>query len=382
MSSETINFAALMQPIPGENPAGVDVREHEGGLLYWLIKTPREESRRIERKYWEEPANPAYSLMNCQWDEVQRQCEAILVERSKDFELVSFLCEALLREHGFAGLRDGFRLARQFAEDDAIWQAAYPRPDHEGEANQNYGGRVRALRELLDGNNLPLALKTIPITSGEQYTTLEYETAQRLQTILDPDDRKAELIEGMRDVKLSVFEQEAAGTPSAFCQNLAADLKATLSELDSLIAVLREKSGEDETGQSAGPSGRRTSDTLQEILKIVRTVYVRQLKSEAADSAPEGSTSGGGSVEASHPGAIPRSQQMTRELAFELLERAERFLIETEPANPAAFQIRKAIRCGVMTLPEILAEAIPDESQRQEAFLRLGIDLPKESSGE
>ena len=54
----------------------------------------------------------------------------VLAERSKDLEITAWMIEALVRERGFAGLRDGFRAARDLVE--RFWDGLYPRPDEDG----------------------------------------------------------------------------------------------------------------------------------------------------------------------------------------------------------------------------------------------------------
>lgn len=379
-SDDTIDFELMLKPIGGENPAGVNLKEHDDGALYYLTKGPRDDSVRIEQKHFEQPEAEEYQLSRRQWDEARRQAVAVLSEKSKDFDVATWLCEALIREEGFAGLRDGFRLIRQFAEDDEIWNNCYP-PAESTEAGLSFGSRMKMLRSLLEGGTLGAAVSNIPLTEIEKFTLIEYQQADRMKDIVDEDERKASL-GGLRDVKLSQFESDAANSSDTFCRNLADDVAAARDELKRMTDTLYEKCGTDEIGQPVAPSPRKLDESFQQVLNCVTEVYGPRIKPAVeAPSVTEGGEliTGDNSLAAmnSGGGVSPNAASggMTREMAFELLSQLARFFEDKEPANPASFQIRKAMRCGAMTLPEILKEAIPDDDERRTAFLNLGMDF-------
>ena len=113
----TLDFDRLLAPISGESPAGADLRANDSReSSYWLVRGARNDSSQIERKHADQPDVDDFSLAKCQWDVVVEKALAALSTESKDYEVAAWLCEALLREKGFAGLRDGLRLAREMAE--------------------------------------------------------------------------------------------------------------------------------------------------------------------------------------------------------------------------------------------------------------------------
>ena len=63
----------------------------------------------------------------------------------------------------------------------------------------------------------------------------------------------------------------------------------------------------------------------------------------------------------------------TREDALRELGRIADFFRATEPHSPLAYTLEEAVRRGRMTLPELLAEIIPDEEARFGMLSRLGI---------
>ena len=46
---------------------------------------------------------------------------------------------------------------------------------------------------------------------------------------------------------------------------------------------------------------------------------------------------------------------------------------QTEPHSPVSYALEQAVRWGRMSLPELLAELMPEEALRQQVFKRVGI---------
>ncbi len=126
-SAETLDLKRLAAPIAGANPAGADLRAEAGpGSAYYRVKDARTAARAAERR---ESAGDA-DAPPADWRPVLQHGAEALAEKSKDLEIAAYLVEALVRLHGFAGLRDGFRLTRELI--DAFWDGLYPLPDEDG----------------------------------------------------------------------------------------------------------------------------------------------------------------------------------------------------------------------------------------------------------
>src|SRR6516164_4991146 len=127
-SAAVLDLAKLVAPIPGQKPTGVDLREESSlNSAYYAIKDARNAARAAERQLvgdGEEPTSPP------DWRPVLEHGMTVLAGQSKDLEIAAYVIEALVRLHGFAGLRDGFRLARGLVEN--YWDGLYPQPDEDG----------------------------------------------------------------------------------------------------------------------------------------------------------------------------------------------------------------------------------------------------------
>ncbi|KAG0928498.1 hypothetical protein G6F31_017701 [Rhizopus arrhizus] len=89
---------ALLQPIPGDAPCGVD-----------LVFSPEFDAIREARRHDDpqlDQGDWVIDLKEADWPEVARICSTVLRERSKDIRIASWLAEAWAKTRGFAGLRD------------------------------------------------------------------------------------------------------------------------------------------------------------------------------------------------------------------------------------------------------------------------------------
>ncbi|GAG44265.1 unnamed protein product, partial [marine sediment metagenome] len=115
-SPDVLDFDQLLAPIPGDNPVGVNLREDFApDSIYRQIRALRTVAREAERRivYPDEDEQRVPRGDPPKWKPILKLGPKAIAEQSKDLEIVVVLTEALLREHGYAGLRDGFRLARE-----------------------------------------------------------------------------------------------------------------------------------------------------------------------------------------------------------------------------------------------------------------------------
>lgn len=342
-----LDFDRLLAPIPGPSPTGVDLRADEShDSIYWQIKSTRNESSRIERKYSEDPKNEEYSLSKRRWPEVIELSTQVIAEQSKDYEIAAWLCEALLRQHSFAGLRDGLVLARRLAE--TFWDGLHPGPKAEDRTSQ-FGG-------LFQGA-LVMPIRQVSITEGTAYAELDYEEAKRKGGAV-----------------LQQVEQVARQSSVDFYLRISGDLQESIAELERLAAVLKAKCGKDESGMDLAPSAHEVTKALQAVLGAVVVLAGDRLKAPA-QQAIEVPTAA--APVPSHNGQ--EEPVMTRELAFKQLRELADFFRKSDTHSFIAHHIDEAIRWGELSLPELLSELISQDATRKEVFTRIGIRPPEKS---
>ncbi len=107
---QTIDVDALLAPIPGDNPAGEPVR-YAGP--YDAIQEARRADDDLDQGEWKRETKSA------DWLGVIAIATETLAAKSKDLQIAVWLTEALVKRHGFPGLRDGLRLLRVADFDNA-----------------------------------------------------------------------------------------------------------------------------------------------------------------------------------------------------------------------------------------------------------------------
>src|SRR4051794_40873267 len=105
-TSHLLDFGALLAPVPGDNPAGSSVP--------FSVRERLEEHRKEIDPDAYAPGDPRRpeAFQKANWPAIVRLARETLAGTSKDLPVAARLAEALAREHGFAGLRDGLQLLR------------------------------------------------------------------------------------------------------------------------------------------------------------------------------------------------------------------------------------------------------------------------------
>src|SRR5262245_34606687 len=109
-SPQVLDVASLLTPIAQGGRAGSDLRKD---LSPTSTYQSRKDSRNAARSTEGKSARATADLKQPKpdWSPILKQVPKLLATKTKDLELAAWLIEALVREHGFAGLRDGFTLA-------------------------------------------------------------------------------------------------------------------------------------------------------------------------------------------------------------------------------------------------------------------------------
>ncbi len=366
MSSPPIlDFAKLTAPIAGENPAGADLRADPSPTSpYYAIKDGRNKARADERRAQssDEEVPPP------DWRPVRELGFKILAEKTKDLEVVAYLIEAVTRIHGFAGIRDGFRLARELVE--KYWDKLYPLPDEEG-----VDTRVAPLTGL-NGDDaegtLIAPINQIPLTESKgepPFNYSHYQQAQALGKVADPKAREKKIEAGA--ITMEMIGAGVSASSPAFYATLVKDLTDALDEFAKLNAVLDQKCG----GRS--PPSSTIRGALSAIMDCVKDIARNKLDVAAP---PKDDPKAAAATGAAGPaGTTPAKADAlaTREDAFRLLNKVAEFFRNTEPHSPVSYAVEQAVRWGKMPLPELILELIPDEGPRKGYFKQVGIKPPE-----
>ncbi|MBC8874487.1 MAG: type VI secretion system protein TssA [Planctomycetes bacterium] len=381
-SPEILDFDRLLAAISDEEPAGPELKDDSEQMkVYYQIKDAREAARTAERQLAQAALygddEEVSSISPPDWKQVLDLGVDAIAEKSKDLWIASWLIEAAARRHGFAGLRDGFRLAREMSE--RFWEGIHPRPDEDG-----YATTVAQLAGLNGEDSegaLITPIDTIPITQGttdRPLTSGDYKQAADLEQMSDPDRRAQRIEQGA--ISMQAFERAANETPPEFFHNLHEDIQQCIDEFAKLEEVLDERCGKNEDGYSAAPPTSNIRNSLDECRGRVKSIARHVL-----DAGPDGAEVESGDL-ATVPGetqvAVGAGKVVTREDAFRALLQVADFFRRTEPHSPVSYALEQAVRWGRMPLPELMADLIADESTREEMYRRVGIPKPNSSEND
>jgi type VI secretion system protein ImpA len=374
-SPDILDFETLLAPFPGENPAGVDVRSGGNGGDYRKLKDARNEAARAERNllYKGGTDDQGYPLPPPDWRPVLELAPKVLAENAKDLEVVAFLIEALVRQHGFAGLRDGYRLARELVE--RYWEHLYPHPE-EGEGLRE---RVRPLANLNgeDGGGMLIdPIHRVPITAGRScgpYSLASLHDAVDVDRITDPEQRERRLqLAGA--VTMDMFRKAVTETPPEFYRNLLDDLTQAAAEFEQLGQDLDARCGSDSQGPVAPPLSairEALAECRREVENIARPLLGDATAAPAAQAGESPVVPAGTATPL--VAADGQTHVQNREEAFRALLAVAEFFKRTEPQSPVAYLLEQAVRWGRMSLPDLLKELVTDAPTREQIYRLIGV---------
>lgn len=379
---ENFDLDALLAPIAGDNPAGVDVREDfSPQSLYFRLRDARAEARETERTADAAELDQGGSggqevPMAPQWRTVRDLATKILAEQSKDLEVGAWLTEALIRTDGLRGLAAGARLIEGLTQ--TFWESnIYPLPDEDGIETRI--GPVAGLNGVGGDGTLIQPLRKLALwqrADGSKFAFWQFGQSVELASLSDPVRVEARLAAGV--VPFDDMEREARTTGAKALAVLREDAAAALQAWQSMSNALDARAGAD------SPPSSRVRELLQQLTELA-TKYAPGAASEAPAAAAAGQAipvkPGVPMAAAAGPAAVPVSgtDGATREDMLGELARIADYFRLTEPHSPLAYTLDEAVRRGRMSWPQLLEEIVPDATARGAIQMALGIKPPEAS---
>ena len=259
----------LLNPIPGENPSGENLRYTP---VFDKIKEARRADDDAPQGEWNfERKTADYAL-------VMKLAGEALATKSKDLQVAAWLTEAMLRKEGFQGLKAGLELIQGLIA--SFWDTLYPELD-DGDAEM----RAAPLEWL--GTRMDSALRSVPLTrKGANWFQFKESRAVGYEATADTEAKVEARNAAMAEGKMSGEEWDGAvaATPKAFYAGMEETLDGILEVVESLSAASEEKFGD--VAPSFGPM--RT--TVEEIRHTVHGLLQKKREVEP-DEGAEGAIS-------------------------------------------------------------------------------------------
>lgn len=356
---ETADFEAILAPLAGEQPTGVDLRQDFAPTsVYFRLRDARAQARDAERQADTGGGDEGVPAL---WRPVATMAISALKSTSKDLEVATWLTEALVRIAGLRGLMAGAAVIGGLVE--RHWDGLYPMPE-EGDMEARVAAVAGLSGQGADGT-LMQPLRKVALfrrPDGSPFSIWQYQAAVELSGITDPARRAQRIDSGV--LPFEEVEKEARVAGAAHWSAQRDLITKTLASWKDMERAFDEKAGD------ASPAANR----VRELLEFVAETCQRFAPPDATDGAAEmtsATAADGAAVVAATPGSISGREQALRQLT----EIAAWFK-RNEPSSPIGFTLDEAVRRARLGWPELVAELVSDETARQALLTSVGIKPP------
>jgi type VI secretion system protein ImpA len=365
MASPTVlDFDTLLTAIPGDNPSGESLRF---AAPYDAIQEARRSDDDLDQGDWVRATKAA------DWSGVIKIATEALATQSKDLQLAVWLVEALVKRHGFPGLRDGLRLLWELQE--RFWDTLYPEIDD---------GDLEFRTGLLGWLNLklPPSIRLIPVTPGmnaEGYGWLRWKESRDIDNIGRRDQSAMAALVAEGKITGEQFDKAVEASPVAHFQTLFEDLNEAWREFEHLDRTVDDRFGR----ESPGLTGIKQA--IADCLSLVTEIgnkkggFAPTPEPELTQQAPEEATDVGMQENSEpvlppprRPVVAPSELQNRADALRQLAEVADYFR-RTEPHSPVSYLVQRAVRWGEMPLEAWLQNVIHDENVLDQLRETLGL---------
>jgi type VI secretion system ImpA family protein len=341
-----IDFDELLQPIPGDNPAGESLRYQ--GTYDRIADARREDDPALSQGIYKS------NIKRADWTTAEAICVEALTKRSKDLQIAGWLLESWLHLYGFAGVTNGLQLLAGLC--DSFWDDLYPCID---------GGDVEARIAPFDWieQKLSLKLKQIPLTipdeiTHESYSYIDWESACHFENLAMKDPHALQEALAKINPTVATFRAAVAATDRSFYEELVNDVENAIEACEIVQQIVDDKCGKE------APSLRQFREALYGIHQLIsQDLHTRPEELETiGETEPEvHEEAAGAEFELWSAGQI-----RSRADAYRRLSEAADYLLHTEPHSPTPYLVKRAVEWGTMSLPELLQEIVRNEGELSE----------------
>ncbi|HEY8560316.1 MAG TPA: type VI secretion system protein TssA [Pyrinomonadaceae bacterium] len=367
-----INFETLLAPISEDNPSGEYLR-YSG--IYDEISEARRSDKDVPQGEWQT------ELKYADYRKVISLAVPALEKDTKDLQIAAWLSEALVKEHGFVGLRDCLRLVTGLQE--TFWETLHPEID-EGDME----GRANAIAwmEL----QTSYALKQAKITGYQGYSFIDFEDSKKYdipENLASLDSTEQARYNALRDeaekenrVTANKWRAEMAQTRRQFVEELSFLFDECWAAYNDVNRVIEERF---DRNQAPGMNNLRKA--LDDVHTLVKK-FLEEKRAEEPDEITEeiieeGADGEGGAVVRVAGVATASGAIQNRQDALKRLGDIADFFKKTEPHSPISYILQRAVKWGNMPLELWLQDVIKDETVIYNIRQTLGFNtnLPESS---
>ena len=355
-----IDVNELLAPIPGSNPAGSDASFSD--QFDRIREARRADDPTLAQGDWQT------ELKVADWREAQSLSEDVLLRNSKDLQAAVWLGEAVISRHGLEGAKDTFDLLAGML--DTYWEGMFPRAD-DGDLEERAGKLAwfatygaRALQMMMLNNDPQASLTLANWMDSREVDNLGRQNAEAYQAALDEGRINGE-----------TFDSRIVTTDEALIRERIEQVAAAREAFGRFSSLSDAKLGRD------APNLASIDDALKKIQQIYAKVATAKGMGGVAvlDDAgmpAAGEAAGGGSTGAATGGValdLSAGSLASKEAALRAISEIAGFFRRTEPHNPVAYLLDRAVYWANMPLEQWLAEVVRDDSTLSAIRERVGL---------
>ena len=358
---EILDFDTLLAPVSENHPGGESLR-YAG--VYDSIQEARRAEDDLPMGDWQRDVKSA------DWNAVIDLATEAIGKKSKDLQIAVWLAEALVKKHGFRGLREGLRLLRELQEN--FWEGLFPEVE-----DGDLEFRASPLHWL--NEKLPSCIKRLSVTNGSgQFCWFQWEESRKVDNLgrQDPAAMQAAIAEGK--ITGERFDTDVEATPRAFYEELVASIYQSREEISALEKIV------DERFAREAPSLIGLRQALNDCHELTNGI-VKKKRDQDPTYQSESAAAEGEAGPASAEGPGPRSpassraavawsgEPKSRDEAFQQLMIISAYLKRSEPQHPVTYLLERALRWTKMPLEEWLDEVVRNDDVLRQLRETLGI---------
>jgi len=371
IQAPVIDLDAMFQPISEETPAGESLR-YAG--IYDEITEARRADDDMNQGEWQT------ELKYADFRKVIDLAVPALSTQSKDLQIAAWLSEALIKQHGFPGLRDSLKLLTGLQQN--FWDTLHPEVD-EGDME----GRANAIA-WFEGQS-SFSVQAAPIIAGNGYSFFDYEDSkvydfpENLETLETAEQIRINELksqaEKQRKVTGELWRQALSSTRRAHMESVNFVLDECWVELSALNAVIEEKF---DRNQMPGLTNLKKSlDAVHGQVKKILADKRAEEPDESDEEVAEGEEAVGEDGTVRVGKGVATGAIANRKDALKRLNDVADFFQRTEPHSPVSYLVQRAAKWGSMPLESWLQDVIKDENVLYNLRQTLGFNTNSAEGG-
>ncbi|MFT7185000.1 MAG: type VI secretion system protein ImpA [Pseudohongiellaceae bacterium] len=363
---ESQDIQALLSPIDGDNPCGIDLRETSSSDYQTLKDARRTIASLVRARKFDSDSD---GEVNRHWQTIYSLAPEVIKTQSKDLEVATWFAEASLKLHGYTGLRAAFSLNEGLVEN--FFDNIYPLPDEDGIETRVYP--LIGLNGEDGSGTLILPLKNAPLSESDDtpFTYNLYSRCIEAEKVTDVEAKRQRQNE--IGITLEEINKQVNASSIAYYQALIEDLEAGLTHFNNMTSLLDTKCGLADSPPSSAI--KKTLEAVLDAIKLLTKTKLAVTPETSNEAEPLSQNAQDNAANTLQQPSMSVGAINSRADALNQLLLVANYFRQTEPHSPLCGALERVVEWGNMSLQELMMALIPDASARANYTQLTGIDL-------